>query len=163
MSTAHFLNRLDEIDYWRALHKFPRVSGAYSKPEEFPSPGGFSSTNRESKCWRYATTYNHTASKKTSADPARTAFHYGLEISGIRVGVCNKIESARDKTTLTGFISMDDLGYLAKWDSPTAVTIYTYSRDGTPSIRYELPKAEIFHKWLGRLEITHSPKRTVRL
>lgn len=77
--------------------------------------------------------------------------------------MCNGIESARDKTTLTGFISMDDLGYLAKWDSPTSVTIYTYSINGTPTLRYELPKAQIAHKWLGRLEITHSPKRVVRL
>lgn len=54
---AHMLNQIK-------LNKYPRISGAYTKPEGFPGTECFHPACRESKCWRFAKLYNHALSKK---------------------------------------------------------------------------------------------------
>ena len=55
---------------------------------------------------------------------------------------------------------MDTQGYLKKWTGPRSISLYSYAPDLTPKMCQEFFRAEIFHKWLGRLEITYIEKRT---
>ena len=151
--------------------KYPRISGAYTKPEGFPGTECFHPACRESKCWCSAKLYNHALSKKKTTSYAeirnrgrdyRSAFSYGLEINGFRVGLCKDISIKENHLTLTEFIEMDTQGYLKKWTGPRSISLYSYTPDLTPGMCQEFFGAEISHKWLGRLEITYKEKRTRR-
>ena len=64
LKLTHIFNQIERMEYWAACNKYPRISGAYTKPEGFPEGGRFHPTYRESKCWCSAKLYNHALSKK---------------------------------------------------------------------------------------------------
>lgn len=108
--------------------------------------------SRPYECWKYG----------NSERDHRSAFSYGLEINGFRVGLCKDISIKENHLTLTEFVEMDTQGYLKKWTGPRSISLYSYTPDLTPGMCQEFFGAEISHKWLGRLEITYKEKRTHR-